>query len=69
MSKNSLIPDEDSVSLRVHDTPESSSGGVAFMAPNQKVMMQATGASTIEQGPLTTRGLSVILPAYNEEAV
>ncbi|MGZ3678475.1 MAG: glycosyltransferase family 2 protein [Ktedonobacterales bacterium] len=69
MSKNSLIPDEDSISLRVHDTPESSSGGVAFMAPNQKVMMQATGASTIEQGPLTTRGLSVILPAYNEEAV
>jgi glycosyltransferase involved in cell wall biosynthesis len=69
MSKHTLIPDEGGVSLRVHDTPESSSGGAAFMTPNQKVMMQATGASTIEQGPLTTRGLSVILPAYNEEAV
>lgn len=39
------------------------------MAPQQNVIVQATSADTPEQGPLTTRGLSIILPAYNEEAV
>ena len=51
------------------DMPESIKEGTAFMSPQQNVVTQATGAGTVEQHQLTSRSLSVILPAYNEEAV
>lgn len=55
--------------MSFHDTPDNGSGGAAYMAPQQRVMTQTTTASTGEHSPLTSRSLSVILPAYNEEAV
>ncbi len=39
------------------------------MASQQEVEMRAADAGTVAHGPLTSRGISVILPAYNEEAV
>ena len=39
------------------------------MASQQKVEMQTADSSSGEHGPLTSRGISVVLPAYNEEAV
>lgn len=39
------------------------------MASQQKVEMQSTDSSTGARGPLTSRGISVVLPAYNEELV
>src|SRR5262249_55174676 len=42
--------------------------GTEFMASQQRVATPGHEAPAIE-GPLTARGLAVVLPAYNEEAV